>query len=729
MTAGHELQPQHQQDGKLLTFTGRVAVITGAARGLGREYALLLASRGAAVVVNDLGGGRDGSGGGSAAADEVVAEITRAGGAAVADYHSVEEGHKIVQTAIEKFGRIDILINNAGILRDRSMMKITEEDWDLVHRVHLRGAFLTTRAAWPHFRDQQYGRILMTSSPSGLYGNFGQANYSSAKLGLLSLAKTLAVEGAKYNIRANTIIPVAASRLTEDLLPEDLLELFAPRYVAPMVALLVHEACPANGEVFEAAGGFYGRYQWQRSAGKVFSEPSSVTPEAIRDAWHEVVDIKLGKGSSSPSSMAEHTFKLISQLRGEEVPEAEGEEVGDIIVEDQRRSSSVVVSDEGDAKTLLTTITPQDVILYALSVGVSTSDPFHLQYLYEADEHFTALPTLAASLSLNAVFETNLFQEAITRYGLEDNFIKTLHGEQYLKLLKPIPTAGQLVSKPRIVDVLDKGSGALILIEVPTYNTAGELLFLNQLALFMIGSGGFEGGKRTSDYPGLVEAVEVPSDRPPDAVVRQVTSVDQAATFRLVGDSNPLHIDPAFSVIGGFERPILHGLCLLGFAVRAALREFAGGSSVDAEVEATAFDAAKASNPSSQKVKIDAIFGDGKLREQIRANPSVVASIATTYQFNISLNGAPVSVWTLDLKNAPGDIYRGPLEKGSPDCVLTVEDQVIADIFTGKEDALKAFMNGHLKVTGNILAASKLQQLFADNLTKGADEEDESSSS
>lgn len=267
----------------------------------------------------------------------------------------------------------------------------------------------------------------MTSSPSGLYGNFGQANYSSAKLGLLSLAKTLAVEGAKYNIRANTIIPVAASRLTEDLLPEDLLELFAPRYVAPMVALLVHEACPANGEVFEAAGGFYGRYQWQRSAGKVFSEPSSVTPEAIRDAWHEVVDIKLGKGSSSPASMAEHTFKLISQLRGEEVSEEEGkedEEVGDVIVEDQRRSSSVVVSDEGDAKTLLTTLTPQDVILYALSVGVSTADPFHLQYLYEADENFTALPTLAASLSLNAVFETNLFQEAITRYGLEDNFIK-----------------------------------------------------------------------------------------------------------------------------------------------------------------------------------------------------------------------------------------------------------------------------------------------------------------
>ncbi len=269
----------------------------------------------------------------------------------------------------------------------------------------------------------------MTSSPSGLYGNFGQANYSSAKLGLLSLAKTLAVEGAKYNIRANTILPVAASRLTEDLLPEDLLELFAPRYVAPMVALLVHEACPANGEVFEAAGGFYGRYQWQRSAGKVFSEPSSVTPEAIRDAWNEVVDIKLGKGSSSPSSMAEHTFKLISQLRGEEVPEEEGkeeEEVGDIIVEDQKRSSSVVVSDEGDgaSKTLITTLTPQDVILYALSVGVSTADPFHLQYLYEADENFTALPTLATSLSLNAVFETNLFQEAITRYGLEDNFIK-----------------------------------------------------------------------------------------------------------------------------------------------------------------------------------------------------------------------------------------------------------------------------------------------------------------
>lgn len=232
---------------------------------------------------------------------------------------------------------------------------------------------------------------------------------------MLSLGKTLAVEGEKYNIKCNTIVPVAASRLTEDLLPEDLLELFAPRYVAPIVAYLVHESCPANGDVFEAAGGFYGRYRWQRSGGKVFSDPSSVTVEAIRDAWKEVVDMK---NASSPTSMQEHTFKLVSQLRNEEIPDENEADVK--VTEDQRSSKSVLESDG----TLVSTVTPQDVILYALSVGVSTTDPDHLRYLYEADEHFTALPTFGASLSLNAVFETNLFQEAINRYGLEDNFIK-----------------------------------------------------------------------------------------------------------------------------------------------------------------------------------------------------------------------------------------------------------------------------------------------------------------
>lgn len=204
---------------KQLRYDGRVVVVTGAGAGLGREYALLFASRGAKVVVNDLGGNFHGQGK-SNAADKVVEEIRAAGGVAVPDYNSVVEGDKIVQTALENFGRIDVLVNNAGILRDRSLARISDEDWNLIHDVHLKGSFLTTRAAWPVMKKQNYGRIIMTSSNSGVYGNFGQANYSAAKLGLVGLANTVAIEGAKNNIQCNVIVPTAASRMTEGILPE-----------------------------------------------------------------------------------------------------------------------------------------------------------------------------------------------------------------------------------------------------------------------------------------------------------------------------------------------------------------------------------------------------------------------------------------------------------------------------------------------------------------------------
>jgi len=180
-----------------LRFDGKVAIVTGAGNGLGRSHALLLASRGAKVVVNDLGTSVSGSGSSSKAADKVVQEIKNAGGVAVANYDSVEDGEKIVQTAIDNFGRIDILVNNAGILRDTSFVKMTDNDWDLVYRVHLRGAYKITKAAWNKMREQNYGRIIMTTSAAGIYGNVGQANYSSAKLGLVGFAKALSIEGKK----------------------------------------------------------------------------------------------------------------------------------------------------------------------------------------------------------------------------------------------------------------------------------------------------------------------------------------------------------------------------------------------------------------------------------------------------------------------------------------------------------------------------------------------------
>ena len=188
------------------------------------------------MVVNDLGAGKDGAGADARAADLVVREIQEAGGEAVANYDSVEEGDKLITTALESFGKVDIVIANAGILRDRSFARISGADWDSVHSTHLRGSFLTAQAAWPHLRKQKFGRIVFTSSVAGIYGNFGQANYSSAKLGLVGLSNTLAQEGAKYNIHSNVIVPMAASRMTEGLIPEEMFAKLSPEHIAPIVA-------------------------------------------------------------------------------------------------------------------------------------------------------------------------------------------------------------------------------------------------------------------------------------------------------------------------------------------------------------------------------------------------------------------------------------------------------------------------------------------------------------
>jgi NAD(P)-dependent dehydrogenase (short-subunit alcohol dehydrogenase family) len=229
-----------------IRYDGRVAIVTGAGAGLGRAYALELARRGAKVVVNDLGGARDGSGDGSAApADQVVSEIKAAGGEAVANYDNVATaagGEAIVKTALDAFGTVDILINNAGILRDKSFVKMEPENWHSVLDVHLNGAYHVSRPAFEVMKAKGYGRIVMTTSAAGLYGNFGQTNYTAAKLALVGFMNTLKIEGKKYDIKVNTIAPVAASRLTEDILPPDLFDKLKPEFVTPMTLFLCAEA-------------------------------------------------------------------------------------------------------------------------------------------------------------------------------------------------------------------------------------------------------------------------------------------------------------------------------------------------------------------------------------------------------------------------------------------------------------------------------------------------------
>jgi NAD(P)-dependent dehydrogenase (short-subunit alcohol dehydrogenase family) len=253
---------------------------------------MLLASRGAKVVVNDLGGARDGSGsGGSAMADQVVDEIKAAGGEAVANYNGVdtaEGGEAIVKTALDTWGKIDIVIANAGILRDRAFHNIEESDWDAIFAVHVKGSFNVIQPAFRVMRQNNYGRIIVTTSNAGLYGNFGQANYSSAKTAVIGLANTLELEGAKYNIKANVIAPVAASRLTEDVMPPAVLDKLLPEYVSPAVAYLCSEECDLSGNIITAGGGYYGRAAIVEGKGAVLP---SATIEDFRDNLGQITDM------------------------------------------------------------------------------------------------------------------------------------------------------------------------------------------------------------------------------------------------------------------------------------------------------------------------------------------------------------------------------------------------------------------------------------------------------
>ncbi|MBW1733293.1 MAG: SDR family NAD(P)-dependent oxidoreductase [Deltaproteobacteria bacterium] len=293
--------------GEDIRFDGQVAIVTGAGAGLGRVYALELAARGARVVVNDIGSARDGSGEGSSSpADKVVEEIRSAGGEAVASYDSVatpEGGRAIVDTAVKAFGRVDILINNAGILRDKTLVKMEPENWDAVMDVHLKGAYNVTRPAFIKMRETGYGRIILTTSAAGLYGNFGQTNYSSAKMGLIGFMNTARLEGESHNIKINTIAPVAATRLTEDILPPDLLKKLKPEFVAPLVLYLCSEKCDDNGMIFNAGMGYFNRAAIVTGAGTVIGDGREIpTLEDIHHDWEKINS--LGKGQEFPNATA-----------------------------------------------------------------------------------------------------------------------------------------------------------------------------------------------------------------------------------------------------------------------------------------------------------------------------------------------------------------------------------------------------------------------------------------
>ncbi len=290
-----------------LGFDGKVAIITGAGGGLGRQHALLLASRGSLVVINDLGGAVDGSGSDKGAAERVVEEIRSLGGDAVADTNSVatpEGGKAIVQTAVNAYGTVDIVINNAGILRDKAFHNMEPDLMNPVFDVHLKGAFHVTQPAWVIMREKGYGRIISTSSAAGIFGNFGQTNYGAAKMGLVGFTRVLAVEGAKYNIKANAIAPLALTRMTETIMGA-LGDKLDPALVSPIVTYLAHEDCPVSGQTFSVGGGRVAHVFIAETHGY---HSANLTPEALRDNWDTVTD---QTGYGTPSNLAEETAMFL----------------------------------------------------------------------------------------------------------------------------------------------------------------------------------------------------------------------------------------------------------------------------------------------------------------------------------------------------------------------------------------------------------------------------------
>ena len=298
-----------------IRLDGRVAIVTGAGGGLGRAHALALAARGAAVVVNDLGAARDGAGASESPARRVVAEIEAAGGRAIADASDIatpDGAQALAGAAMDAFGRIDALVNNAGFLRDKSLAKMDPGDFEAVLRVHLTGSALMARAVWPAMQQQGGGRIVMTTSAAGLYGNFGQSNYGAAKLGAVGLMHTLRLEGARHDIRVNTIAPVAATRMTEGTIPPEIVAATPPELVSPAVVLLCAQDCPLDGAIVVAGGGYFALARMVETQG-IALPPESATPEALAAALPRIGDFTTAQGHDDAFSALRTALEAIGK--------------------------------------------------------------------------------------------------------------------------------------------------------------------------------------------------------------------------------------------------------------------------------------------------------------------------------------------------------------------------------------------------------------------------------
>jgi len=736
--------------------------VAGAGGGLGRSHALTLAARGAKVVVNDLGGSAHGDGKSSSAADKVVEEIRAAGGEAVANYDSVENGEAIVKTALDAFGTVDIVINNAGILRDVSFAKMSQSDWDLIMRVHLNGTKSVTHAAWPIMREKGYGRIVMTTSAAGIYGNFGQANYCAAKLGILGLANCLAEEGRSKNIFVNTIAPLAASRLTETIMPPELLALLKPEAVSPLVAWLCHESCEENKGLFEVGAGYIAKLRWERTAGHSFPGGKNFTVDDVATRWGKITDFS---ESTHPTTTTESFTPILDSINN---PSLGGNEFIDL---DLAAKTELVLESSYDER---------DLALYALGVGAARDplDKNELKYVYELGGDFRALPTYGVMPQSNAMLAAAK-TGSLALPGMNFGFDRLLHGEQYTEIKRPLPPHAKLKHVFKLKRAYDKDPNAVVTFAISSTDESGEEIIYNEMTAFVKGAGGWGGDRGPS------ADINVPPDRAPDAVIEEKTDANQTLLYRLSGDWNPLHADPDFAKAFGYDRPILHGMCTYGYCgrhvikafcnndgryfksikVRFAKSVFPGDTLVtkmwkesdtriifetsvkernevvikNAVIElykeipqakakpkaVTAQDAAVAAPAVEDKLIAADVFevltasaaatpaADAAITladvftgisQYIAANPDLVEKTKTVFQFSFH---HPDSSWFIDLKNGKGSAGAGQAEK--PDVTLELDTEFSTTLFGGSlADVQKLFFGGQLKVQGNMMASNKL---------------------
>lgn len=525
---------------KINSIKDKVVVITGAGGGLGKSHALWFARYGAKVVVNDI---RD--------PNTVVNEINQKYGAgrAVPDQHNVvTEANQVIETAMKAYGRVDVLVNNAGILRDKSFLKMSDDEWFAVIQVHLYSTFFLSKAVWPIFLKQKSGHIINTTSTSGIYGNFGQANYAAAKAAILGFSRTIAQEGYKRGIRVNIIAPHAETAMTKTIFSEkELANHFDASQVSPFVVLLASDELQkvnkrgVTGQLFEVGGGWVGQTRWQRASGFVSLE-DQVTPEILRDNWKSVVNFS--GHTTNPSTAEESSMGILQAV--------------------QKAQASAGSKGAYDYNH-------KDVILYNLGLGAKATE---LKYTYENDPDFQVLPTFAVMPVINS-------SGGLKMDSLVDNFnyAMLLHGEQYFKIgQNPIPTKGSLKTEVKPLQVLDKGGkAALIVGGFKTIDTkTNKLIAYNEGSFFVRGARVPANKPKVNEAraPFAVQKFQPPTGKNPDFEIEVDTNEDQAAIYRLSGDFNPLHIDPSLAKQVGFPAPILHGLCTLGVTGKALLEKF-----------------------------------------------------------------------------------------------------------------------------------------------------------